>query len=213
MAAAAVSPRPDLAIAPPHHPVPAFDAARRAQAHNTRLSEKLLAMAGQLDLKPEELELNSWLPRFIKLQRFNYPSSIRFESHICEEPCVLNADRDWLHHVLCELMNNAADAMPQGGKILFTLAPHPENTRRFARISVTDNGIGMEPALLAHVLKPLVTTKESHNHKGWGLAVCDGFARQSGGWLELESSYHRGTTAILTLPQRDPLFPALHLGA
>lgn len=188
------------------------DSARRTLYRNSGLTEKLLAFAGQLDLTPEQLDLSSWLQEFIKLQRFKYPAGIQLETKIPEGNCTLQIDRDWLRHALTELLDNAVEAMPGGGRLTLILTHMQEQNRDWLRLAVRDTGIGMAPALLAHALEPMVTTKGNKAHHGWGLPVCQGFARQSGGWLELDSTYRRGTTATLVLPQTDTLFPALHLG-
>jgi signal transduction histidine kinase len=106
---------------------------------------------------------------------------------------------------------NARDAMPVGGNI--TIHCHNHLVRRglvgapartagdYVRIDVKDTGCGIAPDLLDKVFEPFFTTKPLAQGSGLGLSQVHGFAGQSGGWVELESSLGSGTTVSLFLPR------------
>jgi CheY-like chemotaxis protein len=108
-----------------------------------------------------------------------------------------------LETVLLGLLINAREAMPQGGRITLALrrrtagGPHG---RGVVAITVSDTGHGMDPAQLAQAVEPFYTTKPSGEGSGLGLSMAEGFARQSGGALHLESTPGAGTTVTLLLP-------------
>jgi CheY-like chemotaxis protein len=110
---------------------------------------------------------------------------------------------------LINLAINARDAMPRGGRLAITArAYHVENADEdgrlgagsYVRFSVTDNGVGIPPKILAHVLEPFFTTKEVGKGSGLGLSMVYGFVKQSGGHLNIESQEGYGTRVELFLP-------------
>jgi signal transduction histidine kinase len=107
------------------------------------------------------------------------------------------------------LVVNARDAMPEGGDISIALTgveetrPRPQSgltPGRYLRIAVTDNGGGMDPTALARAGETFFTTKPHGQGAGLGLSMARGFARRSGGKLDLASAPGEGTTATLWLP-------------
>jgi len=100
-----------------------------------------------------------------------------------------------LKQVLFNLVRNALEAVPVGGTVKVGWDTGP----RTITLRVTDDGPGMDAALLARARRPFVTTRAQGT--GLGLAIVDRLARESGGRLELESAPGRGTTARVTLPR------------
>lgn len=107
------------------------------------------------------------------------------------------ADRTQLQNALLNLLINARDAMPGGGRITITAGPGPESGQ--CHIAVTDTGIGMTPAVLEKACEPFFTTKDQGHGTGLGLSMVAGFARQSGGDFLLSSRPGAGTTATIRL--------------
>lgn len=120
------------------------------------------------------------------------------------------ADRIQLSQVLANLVANARDAMPSGGRLIveanelgpdatfpFGVVPHPE---RFVQLSITDTGHGMAPEVLERVFEPLYTTRQSGG-TGLGLAVAHQIMTQHGGHIFVESEPGRGSTFHLFLPR------------
>jgi CheY-like chemotaxis protein/anti-sigma regulatory factor (Ser/Thr protein kinase) len=134
------------------------------------------------------------------------------------------ADPGQLEQVLMNLVVNARDALPKGGKITVSTEgvevredqagrhdPLPQG--RCARISVRDNGIGMEEAVLARIFDPFFTTKEQGKGTGLGLAMAYGIMKQSQGAIRVESTLGEGSVFHLYLPciaDEDPATGEVH---
>jgi len=104
---------------------------------------------------------------------------------------------------------NARNAMPHGGRLRLSAAPVVAPTgdgglERGVVIHVADTGHGIEPEMLARIFEPFFTTDEFGRGTGMGLAMVDGFVRQSGGRVEVESTVGRGTAFTIWLPAVDP---------
>jgi CheY-like chemotaxis protein len=129
---------------------------------------------------------------------------------------LIRADRGQMDQVLINLMSNARDATPAGGLVMIKvdttmvdqerLARHLESelpTGRYARISVSDNGVGMSPEVAARVFEPFFTTKVVGRGTGLGLSMVYGIVKQSGGFLGIESTPDHGTTFSVYFPVVD----------
>ncbi len=127
-------------------------------------------------------------------------------------------DKSQLETVLINLATNARDAMPHGGRLLISVEPEmfgQDNDMalqpgRYLRLSVADDGIGMDDATLARVSEPFFTTKPVGRGTGLGLAMARGFADQSGGTMRIASRLGEGTTIILWLPTAEDGLPGQH---
>jgi signal transduction histidine kinase len=103
-------------------------------------------------------------------------------------------DANQLHQVLINLIKNALEAMPEGGKI--TISSRVRGTN--AEISIADTGEGMTPEVAANIFQPYFTTKETGT--GLGLANCQSIIQEHGGSILVESHPGRGTTFTILLP-------------
>src|SRR5581483_3004532 len=126
----------------------------------------------------------------------------------------IKADPGQIEQVIINLAVNARDAMPTGGTLRIgacraqfmtpvELGGFHIDPGLYARISVTDTGIGMVPKIMAHIFEPFFTTKEPGKGTGLGLSMVFGFVKQSGGHINVYSEPGVGTTFRLYLP-RDP---------
>jgi signal transduction histidine kinase len=118
-------------------------------------------------------------------------------------PC--DVDAQALQRALSNLVANACDAMPRGGRLnLSVQAGQLPDGRPAFTVSVTDSGPGMTRDLMQCAVRPFFTTKSHDPLAGLGLSAVDGFARQMGGSLSLRSSAGCGLTATMLLPQSAP---------
>jgi signal transduction histidine kinase/CheY-like chemotaxis protein len=126
--------------------------------------------------------------------------------------------------VILNLLINARDALPGGGRIHVVLdaetvrartgADHqPVTPGRYVRLRVRDNGVGMSADVQEHLFEPFFTTKEVGAGTGLGLAFVQGVARQAGGFVSAESEPARGTTISVYLPAREALVAPPRPGA
>src|ERR1051326_3723391 len=123
-----------------------------------------------------------------------------------------NVDRAQFEAAILNLVVNARDALPKGGRIIIETTnvvideADPERASEiapgaYALVGVSDNGVGMEPSVLSHVFEPFFTTKEIGKGSGLGLSQVFGFATESKGQVSISSQRGRGTTVKLYLPR------------
>jgi two-component system, NtrC family, sensor kinase len=119
------------------------------------------------------------------------------------------ADSDQLQQVFLNLVVNAADAMPEGGRLRIGIASrvlaNPERggpLRECAEVTVEDTGIGMSPETREHAFDPFYTTKQAGEGTGLGLSVSYGIVEEHEGWFDLSSEPGRGTSVRVYLPLR-----------
>ncbi len=135
---------------------------------------------------------------------------IRIHQKVCAPPPVVVADRRQIDQVLLNMFINAWQAMPRGGDIyletsMVTLEaahcnPYSIAPGRFARISITDTGIGMDEATRRQVFDPFFTTKEKGRGTGLGLASAYGIVKNHGGFINVYSEPGKGSTFSIYLP-------------
>jgi CheY-like chemotaxis protein len=135
--------------------------------------------------------------------------AIQIETRFPRDLPAVRTDPNQLESAVLNLTVNARDAMPQGGLIRITASPEtlgPGSTLglpagRYVRLSVADEGEGMDPAILARAAEPFFTTKGVGKGTGLGLSMVHGLAEQSGGRLSIRSRLGEGTTVDLWLPE------------
>jgi len=163
---------------------------------------KLLVTTRRPDLHPEPVPLPELLA---DLQRLWGPTlasrQVLFGSDV-PEGCILLVDRKQMEQLFINLVNNAVDALPEGGQIRLSAARDEgaaEAKPRW-RLALADDGTGIPADLLPKVFKPLFTTKPEGQGTGLGLAICREIVRAHGGDIHLESREGEGTTVRFTLP-------------
>ena len=177
------------------------------------LTRQLLAFARQQVLSPEILDLNSAIQDTRPMLQRLIGSNMEIELALAPGPKWVRVDRAQLVQVLLNLVINARDAMPGGGRILLRtttleVGPRqlvdrlktPVSAGAYAELAVTDTGQGIAAEHLPHVFEPFYTTKEVGLGTGLGLATVEGIVGQSGGYIQIESAVGRGTTIRLLLP-------------
>ena len=161
------------------------------------LTRQLLVFARREVSKPEEVDLDAVLRDGAAMLARLLRENIRFVTLLPGAPLPLAADRWQLEQVLMNLVLNAADAMPDGGKLSVTAGRDGEAWVYFA---VTDTGHGIPPELHGRIFEPFFTTKEVGQGTGLGLSVVHGIVTAHGGRVELASDVGRGSTFRVVLP-------------
>jgi signal transduction histidine kinase len=163
---------------------------------------RLLDMTRQPQLNREEVPLPAlmedlqrlWTPTLTAhraLFRLEAPEGVR-----------LHVDRKQMEQLFINLVNNAVDAMPEGGTIRLAVEADPEaapGTPRWHFV-LEDTGTGISPEILPNVFKPMFTTKPEGKGTGLGLPICREIVRNHGGEIRLESGIGQGTRVHFTLP-------------
>jgi PAS domain S-box-containing protein len=192
-------------------------AATRAARRGATLNEQMLAFSRKQHLAPKAVDVNDLLIRMDDLLRSTLGGTVHAATAISNGLWPALVDPHQLELVILNLMINARDAMPQGGRVLIESrnlsAPDGDPSIDLAPgdyvvISVADAGTGMTPKVLARACEPFFTTKELGKGTGLGLAQVYGVARQSGGSLRIASVEGEGTTVEIFLPRsRDAAGP------
>ncbi len=116
------------------------------------------------------------------------------------EALMVRIDRNKLVQVILNLLQNAAQAMPDGGVIQLKTKKQTVADRTFIEISVKDEGVGIPPENIKTIFDPFFTTKEPGEGTGLGLAICFGLIKEAGGEIEVESLVNVGTVFTIKLP-------------
>jgi PAS domain S-box-containing protein len=188
-----------------------LDAARLGVARGAKLNEQLLAFARRQDMREEAVCLNDLLPTFATLLDRAIGEGVKVEIREGADLWSCRTDPHQLEAAILNLAINGRDAMQNSGVLLVTTANASisavEAERRqamagdYVALSVADTGSGMDPEIAAHVFEPFFTTKDLGKGTGLGLSQVYGFARQSGGFVALESVVGYGTTVSIYLPR------------
>lgn len=176
------------------------------------LTKQLLGFArgGKYEIKPIDLdELVRESAAMFGRTRKEIRINIRSE----QEKIVVEADRGQIEQVLLNMYVNAWQAMPAGGDLFLQTGrttldevfcgPHQIDPGRYAKLSVTDTGIGMSPAVSRRIFDPFFTTKDKSRGTGLGLASAYGIIKNHGGAITVYSEVGRGTTFNIYLPASD----------
>ncbi|GEO97828.1 PAS domain S-box protein [Methylobacterium haplocladii] len=199
--------RPDL---PEDRRTRYMDAVSDTVDRAAKLTGQLLAFARRQTLKPEMFNVGERLRGVADMLDTVTGARIRVVTEIPDEPCIVMADVSQFETALVNMAVNARDAMDGAGTLTLRLdhtgnlppiRGHAAAPGRFACVSLTDTGSGIAPDQVARIFEPFFTTKEIGKGTGLGLSQVFGFAKQSGGDVEVESEPGRGTTFTLYLPK------------
>jgi signal transduction histidine kinase len=179
------------------------------------LTRQLLALSRRQTLHPESLDLDALVRESRPLlQQLVGPESTVF-MHLGPGSKWVRGDRTQLVQVLLNLILNARDAMPDGGRVTIRTSRADEvpSAGRFGRawnsdsavlLSVSDTGIGIDSSITGRVFEPFFTTKPVGQGTGLGLSVVEGIIEQSNGEIWLASEVGQGTTFTIALPLVQP---------
>ncbi|MCU0984039.1 MAG: histidine kinase famiy protein [Acetobacteraceae bacterium] len=185
-----------------------------AAERGATLTRQLLGFARKQRLEGRVVSLNALVETILPMAAKVLGKDIAIETDLA--PLLWNARLDPVQAemAILNLLMNARDAMPEGGRIVITTvnrevtaeaqnAPADLLMGSYAVLSITDTGVGMPREVLARALDPFFTTKEAGRGTGLGLSMAYGFMRQSNGGLSITSEEGKGTTVTLFFPATD----------
>ena len=185
-----------------------LDNAIQGAQRGASLTRRMLAFARRQELKTEPLQLPALVEGMTGLLERSIGPGVRIRTHFGPRLPLVLTDANQLEGALMNLVVNARDAMPHGGRITIAGGEEtlgPDNALAlppgdYVRLSVSDTGAGMDEVTLQHAIEPFFTTKGVGKGTGLGLSMVHGLAEQSGGRLKMSSRIGEGTTVEMWLP-------------
>src|SRR6185295_11345212 len=187
-----------------------FNAGKRAAG----LTRQLLAFSRRQILQPTTLDLNAILQSLERMLSRLIGEDVKLQLRLAPGLHPVNADAGQIEQVIVNLVVNARDAMPQGGKIVLEtvnvdldeafVQSHPDaRPGPHALLLVSDTGTGIAPEVKNHLFEPFFTTKERGKGTGLGLSTALGIVQQCGGAIKVSSEIGWGTTFRIYLPKAE----------
>ncbi len=205
----------------PGHPLHAkAEAIQQASDRASTLTRQLLAFSRKQHLELKVIDVNAIVTDMERLLRPLIGEDIELSTSLAPAVGCTRADAGQLEQVIMNLVVNARDAMPSGGKLCIRTANvslddsyRPENTfikhGPYVMISISDTGQGMDRDTQARIFEPFFTTKEKGKGTGLGLSTVYGIVKQSGGYVFVQSELGRGTLFSIYFPRVDEPCDAL----
>lgn len=176
------------------------------------LTQQLLAFSRKQKLEGRVLSVNALLRETEQLLRRSVSEQVEIEYALGDDGLLARLDRAQAQMAIMNIVMNARDAMPDGGKVVIrteSIEVDLEDEKtfegllagRYVVIAISDNGTGIPASILPRVMEPFFTTKEEGKGTGLGLSMVYGFAKQSGGTARIYSEAGHGTTVKLYFPE------------
>jgi two-component system, cell cycle sensor histidine kinase and response regulator CckA len=199
-------------FAPDHPAQHDLKAVETAAWRAAKLTRQLMAFARKQVVEPQVLNLNTVMVELDHMLRRLIAEDIDLIFSPGPDLGQINADPGYIEQVITNLIVNARDAMPQGGRLTIAtsnttldstaIQQHPgASPGNYVLLAISDTGIGMSEETQARIFEPFFTTKEIGKGTGLGLAICYGIIQQAGGHILAASEVGQGTTFKIYLPR------------
>jgi two-component system cell cycle sensor histidine kinase/response regulator CckA len=195
---------------PNRHPL---EEIRKGGERAASLTRQLLAFSRRAAMQPRIVDLNDAIRNLEPMVRALAGENVHFEITLSNAVGRIRVDPTQLEQVIVNLIVNARDAMPEGGSVIVRTdrvvveedAPQPPQAPpgAYARLRVTDTGIGIPSEVIQHIFEPFFTTKEPGRGTGLGLATVYGIVRQHGGFVNVAGAPGRGAEFEILLPEAE----------
>ena len=192
-------------------PLEALDEILQAATRAAGLTRQLLTFSRRGIVEPRWVDLNELARRMERMLRRLIGEDVELQLDLAPRLGGVSADEGQLEQLLMNLVVNARDAMPDGGRLRIetrdvTLAGDAAHavelaTGRYVRLTVSDTGVGMSEETRGRIFEPFFTTKPPGRGTGLGLAICYGVVQQSGGRIGVESVPGSGARFAIHLPR------------
>jgi PAS domain S-box-containing protein len=184
----------------------------KAAKRSVNVTRQLLTFASQQTVLPQVQNLEAAVTRMIEMLRRLIGENIQLVWRPSGETLLLNIDASQIDQILVNLCVNARDAIVKQGRIVVETnacklsatdcANHPDCTPGdYVRLTVSDNGHGMDAETLTHIFEPFFTTKDVGKGTGLGLATVYGAVKQNKGFIDASSELERGSSFSICLPR------------
>ena len=184
-----------------------IDQILQATQRGAGLTKSLLAFSRKQPMELRPVNINEIILGFQKMMNRLIGDDMEFTVTCAGEALMVEADAGQLEQVLMNLITNARDAMPNGGKLTMAseriaFAEDQEDMPRglYAVITVADTGSGMDKDAREHIFEPFFTTKEIGKGTGLGLAIVYGIVRKHSGFIRVQSEPGKGATFRIYFP-------------
>jgi len=192
----------------------ALEEIQRAAERGGALTHQLLAFSRGQPFTPRTVQLNSLIVHMEKMLSRLIGEDVELITVAAAEPATIRTDPGQLEQVIMNVVVNARDAMPGGGKLIIETAiaqvdqtyagPNVDlKPGSYVVLAISDTGMGMDPETTTHLFEPFFTTKAPGKGTGLGLATAYGIVKQSGGAISVYSEPGRGTTVKIYLPSAE----------
>jgi signal transduction histidine kinase/ActR/RegA family two-component response regulator len=193
---------------------------RKAAERASVLARRVVTSSRRQAPSSTVLDLNVLLTHVTRMMRGLISENIELITSLEHDVGKIRIDAAQIEQVIINLVLNARDAMPQGGKLtIATHNVHLDETHReqhpgiepgpYVLLTVSDTGSGIPPEVMRHLFEPYFTTKEEGKGTGLGLSIARGIIRQHAGHLEVASAPGQGSTFLIYLPEVDaPIAPS-----